>query len=146
MHDAAQRNTLHGGWRAVRAVLFATILAFACAYLWTEWDRVRAAAAQLTPGWWWIVASCAPVLAGYAILIEVWRQLLAAWGTRLPPVEAARIWTVSNLGKYVPGKVWTIGAMAVMARQSGASSISAMGAALLVQVATLSSGFGVVAL
>ena len=43
--------------------------------------------------------------------------------------SAARIWTVSNLGKYLPGKVWAIAGMALMARQAGVSPAAATGSA-----------------
>ena len=40
----------------------------------------------------------------YALLIAGWRVMLGAWGQRLEGWTAARIWTVSSLGKYLPGK------------------------------------------
>ena len=32
-------------------------------------------------------------------------------------LDAARIWTVSSLGKYIPGAVWSMGAHAQLARR-----------------------------
>jgi hypothetical protein len=60
--------------------------------------------------------------------------------------DAARIWFVSNLGRYVPGKVWQITAMAVLAERAGVSRYTAAGSAILVNLVNLVAGVGVVAL
>lgn len=93
-----------------------------------------------------MLASCLIVLATYGVLIEVWRVLLTGWDARLRFGEAARIWTISNLGRYVPGKVWQIGAMAVMAKQRGVSGFAAGGSAVVATIITTLTGFAVVAI
>jgi hypothetical protein len=85
------------------------------------------------------------ILAGYTILITAWRQLMTAWGNDIPWLAAIRVWFVSNLGKYIPGKVWAIGAMAVLARDAGASPVVATGASLVMNLVNLSAGFLAVA-
>ena len=55
--------------------------------------------------------------------------------------DAARIWSVSNLGRYVPGKVWQIGAMTTMAERVGVSPIAAAGSAILNTVVNIATGF-----
>ncbi len=80
----------------------------------------------------------------YAILIEAWRQILRAWGGRLTRLEAARIWCLSNLGKYVPGNVWSLTAMGVMSRERGMSAVAATGSSIIMQLLTLAIGLGVV--
>lgn len=67
-------------------------------------------------------------------------------GETLPFRDATRIWAVSNLGKYVPGKVWSIAAMSVMARTSGVSPLVAAGSSVLTQLVTVAAGIGVVLL
>ncbi len=83
---------------------------------------------------------------GYAVLIASWQLLLRLWGSPLPRTDAARIWFVSSLGKYVPGKVWSIAAMAVLAKEAGASPVAATGSAIIMQLVNLAAGFAVVAL
>ena len=63
----------------------------------------------------------------YVVLIETWRQIVLAWGGRSRWPAAARIWFISNLGRYIPGKVWQIGAMGVLAQDAGVSSVAAVG-------------------
>ena len=67
-----------------------------------------------------------------------------ASGESLPFGVAARIWFVSNLGKYVPGKVWSIAAMTVMAREQSVSPMMAAGSSILIQLLSVATGIGVV--
>ena len=55
-----------------------------------------------SPGW--LLLSALVVWLMYALLIVAWRTMLAGWGQRLDGWTAARIWTVSSLGKYLPGQ------------------------------------------
>jgi hypothetical protein len=127
-------------------VLFAVVVVFAGATLADEWGQLRQAALGLTPRWSYVIASCLLVLVTYAVLIDVWRAFLVGWTARLRFWDAARIWTISNLGRYIPGKVWQIGAMAVLARQRGVSGIAAGGSAIVSTVTTTLTGFAVVAI
>jgi glycosyltransferase 2 family protein len=81
----------------------------------------------------------------YAVLIATWRAMVGAWGARIGAADAARIWFVSNLGRYVPGKVWQIGAMGVMAQDAGVPATAAVGSALVISLVNILAGFAVVA-
>jgi len=132
--------------RGAQAALAVAVVYFAGRKLAGEWGEVQRAAASLTPRWSLIVASCVMVLIVYAILIEVWRIVLTGWGAHLRYRDAARIWIISNLGKYVPGKVWQFGAMMMMAQQRGVSGVAAGGSAILTTLTATVVGFAVVAI
>jgi uncharacterized membrane protein YbhN (UPF0104 family) len=110
-----------------------------------QWGELAATARDLEPRWGLIVASGVVVLLTYAVLIQTWRVVVMGWGQRLDYLDAARIWTVSNLGRYLPGKVWQLGAMAYMAEQRGVSGVVAAGSALVVTIVNLIAGFVVAA-
>jgi glycosyltransferase 2 family protein len=110
-----------------------------------QWDAVKGAAEQARPRWGIIALSCAVVLVNYAMLIEVWRTVLAGWGGHLDFWPSARIWTISNLGRYVPGKVWQMGTMAMMAQQRGVSGVAAASSAVIVTLINTVAGFVVLA-
>jgi glycosyltransferase 2 family protein len=93
--------------------------------------------------WGVLAASGAVVLATYAVLIQTWRVMLVAWDDRLTFWRAAHIWAVANLYRYVPGKVWQIGAMGMMAQREGVSPVAATGTALLNTVVNIITGFAV---
>jgi glycosyltransferase 2 family protein len=48
------------------------------------------------------------VLVGLFLTMQVWRQLLAAAGSKLPVRAASRIFFIGQLGKYMPGSVWPV--------------------------------------
>jgi uncharacterized membrane protein YbhN (UPF0104 family) len=108
-----------------------------------QWDEVRRRADSLHPDWLLVLASAALVLATYALLVHAWRSLVAAWGSRLGFWQASRIWSVSNLGRYLPGKVWSIAAMGLLSRKAGVSAGAASGAAVAGTLVNLAAGFAV---
>lgn len=133
-------------WIGAQVLFIALALWFAGEAVVRQWAGVRALVAEARPRWSFVALATLIVLAAYALLIQVWRVLLVSWGAggRLPLREAARVWFVSNLGRYVPGKVWQISTMAVMAQRRGFSPVTATGAALVVNLASVASGFVVV--
>ena len=93
------------------------------------------------PQWGLVAASGAVFLLAHAVLVTTWRMVLSCWGEGLPFWTAARVWSVSNLGRYVPGNIWTIGAMAAMSRELEVSPVAAGGAALLGTLVNIAVGF-----
>ena len=69
--------------------------------------------------------------------------MLRGWQHEIPFLDAARIWTISNLGKYLPGKVWSITALAVMSREYGVSAAEGATASVLVTLVNTIVGFAV---
>jgi glycosyltransferase 2 family protein len=132
-------------WRTVQVAFVATVLWFATRLLLAHWADVRALQATLTPSWGRVAWSAGIVLVSYAVLIATWRAMVRAWGSALGVLPAARIWFVSNLGRYVPGKVWQIGAMGVMANNAGVPPEAAVGSSLVIALVNILAGFGVVA-
>jgi hypothetical protein len=132
--------------RALQWVLGLAIVGFAARSLIRNWDQLRAQPLDwsVRPGW--ILLSAVVVWLMYALLIAAWRRMLAGWGRGLDPWAAARIWTVSSLGKYLPGKVWAVAGMAVMAQQAGIGAGPATGSAVILQMLAIGTGAAVVGL
>ncbi len=139
MSPAARRRL---AWLATLAVV-AFVFVRAAQDLAGQWSQVEARAAGLRADWWLVAASVALVLATYALLVHAWRTLVAAWGAPLAFGDAVRIWTVSNLGRYLPGKVWSIAAMGLLARRAGVPAAAASGAAVAGTLVNLAAGFAV---
>jgi uncharacterized membrane protein YbhN (UPF0104 family) len=129
--------------RAGQWVAGLAIVAFACRSLLRNWDQLRAQPLDWRPAPWWLLLAAALVWSMYALLIAAWRAMLQAWGQRLDPWPAARIWTVSSLGKYLPGKVWAVAGMALMAQQAGVAPGAAMGSAVILQALAVGTGAAV---
>lgn len=131
-------------WRWLRVAAALLFIGFAVAVVVGQWDDVRQAASSARVTWSHIALATATVVLAYALLIETWRRTVAAWGERLGWGDAARIWFISNLGRYVPGKVWQIGAMGVLAQERGVSPLAATGSAVVVNLVSVIAGVGVV--
>jgi hypothetical protein len=123
--------------------IVAFVLWRAAAQLAGQWHEVRASGGVLAPDWPRVALSMLLVLATYALLVHAWRSLVAAWGSPLRFVDASRIWSVSNLGRYIPGKLWSIAAMGLLARRVGVSASAASGSAVVGTLVNLAAGFAV---
>lgn len=132
--------------RAIQWLLGAAIVGFAVRSLVRNWDELRAQPLDwsVQPGW--LVLSALVVWLMYGLLIAAWRIMLAGWGRELDFWSAARIWTVSSLGKYLPGKVWAVAGMAAMAQRAGVGAGPATGSAVILQVLAIGTGAAVAAL
>jgi uncharacterized membrane protein YbhN (UPF0104 family) len=127
-------------WRPLQWVGALVILAFVARYLVRNWNAIRSEPI----GWDFdpllIAASVLVVLATYALLAEAWRRMLAGWGHPLSWLEAARIWVLSSMGKYIPGKLWALAGLALLAQRRGVSVWSATASAVLLQIVSLGTG------
>lgn len=129
--------------RVGKALAVAAVLWFVVTRLSRDWAAFVDRAGSLQPDWPLLAGSGAIVLAAYAILIWTWRYTVHAWGERLTVGAATRIWFISNLGRYVPGKVWQIGAMGVMAQRAGVSPVAAIGSSLVIAIVNVVAGLAV---
>jgi hypothetical protein len=92
--------------------------------------RTNALVFHLSPSW--LLASAAFVLSAYALLIWTWLYVVRALsGRSMPYLIAARIWFISNLGKYIPGKIWQIVQMGLMSTEQGIDPVSSTAAAIV---------------
>lgn len=108
-----------------------------------QWQVFRATPLAAHPNWGAIAASAGVVLVTYGLLVQTWRILLGPAGAPLSFWSAVRIWTVSNLWRYVPGKVWQIGAMGSMASRQNVSPVAAANAALIGTVLNIAAGIAI---
>lgn len=131
--------------RIAQSLFVVAVLVYGGRLVAANWNDVRALSATLTPSWGRVAWSTCIVAVSYAVLIATWRAMVSAWGSSLGAGQAARIWFVSNLGRYVPGKVWQIGAMGVMANDAGVAPAAAIGSSLVIALVNILVGFGVVA-
>lgn len=127
-------------WRWLQAIAGLAVLGFVVRHLVRNWDAVRAQSVEWTISPPWILLSLVLVLATYGLLAESWRRMLAGWGPLLSYFDAAGIWVLSSMGKYLPGKIWAIAGMALLAERRGVSPAAATGSAILLQVVSIGTG------
>ena len=137
--------------RPRRRALIALQIAFAVAVAWfagrtiqRQWAAIEAAQLAIHPRWSWIILASLIILAAYLVLIALWVIHLRDWRQRVSFVTAARIWFISSFGRYVPGKVASLGTMAVMAERRGVSGVAAVGSSIVVMLIGIVAGLAVV--
>ena len=117
------------------------------------WFLVRTAVAswgtvnlgQLHLAWLPILAGSALTGATYLYLVLLWVLSLGWWKQRFPYLEAARVWFVSNLARFIPGMVWQLAGVAAMSHERDVSPVAATAAVLLQQVVLVFTGLAVAA-
>ena len=101
-------------------------------------EVARTAPRQLEPRWGWITASCGVLAAGYAFSGWIWGRMVEdLGGPAIPARVAIRTYMVANLGRYVPGKLWQLAGLALLARARGVPAPIATAAAVVGQVVAL---------
>lgn len=127
-------------------VLAVIVIGFIGREVITNWSELSALNVALEPRPGWILMAALVVIATYGLLVSAWRLVLGGWGQQLPLARAARIWCLSNLGRYLPGKVWSIAGLAVMAQRAGVAAWAAAASALAMQALAVGTGVLVVLL
>jgi len=131
--------------RAASALVTVVVVAFVARALARNWTEFRTLHVTLAVRPLWIVASALLVLLTYVAQIQSWRAVLAGWRQRLSLGAAARTWSLANLGRYVPGKVWSVAGLVVLAERAGVERAPAAASAFASQALAVGTGAIVVA-
>ncbi len=132
-------------WRLAQPLLLIATLYYVGRTFARRWDAVSEAASQIQLNWFWIILSCIVVFVTYAVLIESWRFLIRVTGGQIRYGKAMQIWFAANLGRYLPGRIWSIGALGVLAQREGVAPWIAASAAVVGTLLNIGAGFAVTA-
>jgi hypothetical protein len=96
---------------------------------------------QLHPSISMLLLATAALTAFYLMHAWLWRGITVELGQRaLDYRTALHIYFVSGLGRYIPGKLWQIAGMAMLAQRAGISAVAATAASMFAQFAFITSG------
>ncbi|UCG87435.1 MAG: flippase-like domain-containing protein [Gemmatimonadota bacterium] len=137
------RPVLIWSGQIILAVLVIRFLGRTVVTNWSELSDLNVAL-RLRPGW--ILLAAVIIWVTYGLLVTAWRWILGGWGQRLPFGRAAQIWCLSNLGRYLPGKIWSIAGLAVLSQRAGVVGWAAAASAVAMQVLAVGTGAVIVAL
>jgi glycosyltransferase 2 family protein len=132
--------------RLVTWVKIGFVVLAAAAGVWyavSTWDETSPALARI--GWGAAAASLVPAALATVAAMLSWRRLLADLGSPLPVRPAARVYYTSQLGKYLPGSVWTFVAQVELGRDLKVPRAVSAAVSLLAVALSLSVGLGVAA-
>ena len=86
-----------------RKILFVIVSA---AVIWFVWHNIeRIAAFQFRFDWRYSALGFFSVLAAYFACFVIWRNVAKSFGLSAPILTEGSAWSLSQLGKYVPGKI-----------------------------------------
>ena len=128
-----------GGWRGrgVSLGLVVVVAVFLGVALVRNWQAVRSDLQTLS----WVDLLASGIAGAMAVTCSGmgWRVVLAGLGARVPVHPALTIFFAGQLGKYVPGSVWTAAIQADLGRRrsiAGSTMLVSYVVALMIAVAT----------
>ena len=98
----------------------AAILVWILKPVWTNWDLVKD---RLVHTDWRRMLFASAVFGTFLFVFRAmsWRRILIGFGHHLPVATAARIWSTSELARYLPGVIWQVVGRAYLVRPYGVS-------------------------
>lgn len=110
MGKEALKGTLRGMEKAARAAIkwaaIIGILLFFLKYTYDNWVEVRGHEWQFN---YLLLLLSLTALIGYLFLsAHLWGRILSKMGCRLGHWDTLKVWTYSQMGRYLPGRVWMI--------------------------------------
>lgn len=116
----------------IQGILVGVIFFFLFKSVYANWLKVR------TYEWHFnyvlLVISFCIILTVSIFMIVIWRHILGQFNAHLPFRKAFKIWFLSSLGRYIPGKVWQVIGMAYLTNKEGIAAEISITSALLAQV------------
>ena len=108
---------------------------------WAAWEDLRASGLS---GWrvrpLWLATAVGCEVAALCASGVVWAWLFRAAGGRAGVPEAASAWLGSNLGRYIPGKIWQATGLVAYVRGRGDSGATAFATLIAFQAAIVVTG------
>lgn len=127
--------------RAVPAIVVGAVLYFLGRNLWGNWAKLREYPWQLNYAY--LGLSFLLVGATFVFIVFIWLLILRKLGAQLSFKKGFRIWFLSALGKYLPGKVWQVFGLVYLCRREGVSVEESATSVILVHVLSIVPGIGV---
>jgi hypothetical protein len=107
-----------GRWGSLLSgVISIVVLAFLCRSLARSWGTLDGVSWRLDPAR--LLLSLVVLAVYYPLLVWNWTFLMRALGEPVPFRRALPVWLGSQLGKFLPGKVWTLFGRAYLGERAG---------------------------
>jgi glycosyltransferase 2 family protein len=124
----AHRTRLRSFWTRLRPWLRRSIgIGITVAIFWwilrpivRHWDQVGTRVMGTN---WWRVLGASVMFAGFLFVFRVlaWRRIIKDLGRPIPVAPATRIWSTSELARYLPGVIWQVVGRAYLCKPYGVS-------------------------
>jgi uncharacterized membrane protein YbhN (UPF0104 family) len=116
----------------LKLVLTLVILYFVARQVWRNWDQVQQYDWQIDV--FYLVPSILFGLLALFIFSCCWRGIIGVLGHRVSIAGSFKIAFLSNLGRYIPGKVWQVFGMLYLAGKEGVPKMKAAASLVLAEL------------
>lgn len=127
--------------QVLKVAFFVVVIVGTVYYLWSQRDDMVEAVRRLSLGTF--LFSGVFALVGTALWGQVWISLLHGMGVHPPQRDANSVFFVSQIGKYLPGKLWPALMQMQAGRRWGASRRLTLGSNILFLGIVVASGIAV---
>lgn len=118
-----------------KVILTGVVVYFVARQVIVHWDEVEAFDWQVEYGQ--LALSILLSLVAFLLFADSWRRIIGGFGHQVGPLMAFKISYLSNLGRYIPGKVWQVFGMLYLAKKEGIPEEQAGASFVLWQLFTI---------
>lgn len=136
--SSRRRRSLSGIVRIAGLLIAILAVALCVRTIAGQWPSIRTAVTHANPGW--LVAALACSAASMTGLGLLWWRCLHLFGSPVRPTAAVAWYFGGELGKYLPGGVWTVLGRGELAQRGGGVSRSTGYATTLISYGTMCIG------
>lgn len=119
----------------LKLALTGVVVYYVARQVWVNWDQVGAFDWQFDIVYLLLSLACA--MAALFLFSAAWTKIISAFGHSLSMSDGFRILNLSNLGRYIPGKIWQIFGMLYLAKQKDIPEEQAGASFLIYQLFTI---------
>ncbi|MFQ5888713.1 MAG: lysylphosphatidylglycerol synthase domain-containing protein [Gemmatimonadota bacterium] len=135
-------------WRLAIALFLLLAGLFILLLLGERWAEFRRLEAEIREFHWdvragWLAAALLLATANLFWMAKIWVRLFRATGGVIRGGEGVRVWVITNMGRYIPGKLWQLGGLALYMRRTGRSGTAALFSSLAFQILVVGTGIAV---
>jgi glycosyltransferase 2 family protein len=138
---AGGRNWRTWAMNAIKIAFMVAVVVAGVLFVIDKWAEVSDAVTSMNPTW--LVLAFASAIAALLVSMLSWIVVWPAFGVHLRLFHGARVFFISQLGKYLPGSVWPIAAQAQMAGEVGLARSSSIVLSLIAMLVSIATGLGV---
>jgi len=124
---------------SLKIVLTLIILYFLGRQVFRHWQDIRDFQWQVHIGY--LLLSILAAQVGLVLFALAWRKIIGSFGHPVSAAEAFKISYLSNLGRYIPGKIWQFFGILYLTGKKGIPAESAGASFVLFQLFTIPASF-----
>ncbi|MCP4684644.1 MAG: flippase-like domain-containing protein [bacterium] len=123
----------------IKLVLTLLVLYFVGRQVWLNWDQVKLTDWQVNL--WYLIPSLIMTQVAVFVFAGCWKRIISGFGHTISVPMSFKVFNLSNLGRYIPGKIWQVFGMLYLARKEGVPGEQAAASFVIVQLFTIPASF-----